>query len=490
MTILQAAARGILWNMLFGVGARVLQLVGTLILTRFISPGDYGAVLAVSLTIVIVGTLTSFAFGQYLIVRQPGPEVAFQAMVIHTLLGIVTMAVVLAMTSPLSGWLEIPEFSRYALGFAIAHVIERVRYVPERLLIRELRFRTVATINGSSELVFTVVAVGCAMRYGANAILYATLARAIFSTALVMKFSPRANWWRVSKLHPQTARDLLSYGIPIMLASISDRAATRLDSLVISKLFGTSVMAPYNLAYSMAEMPINNIAEHIGEVLMPSFSRMQPAEREPAVLHAAELMAFMVAPLGVGLSATASTIVSSFFDSRWSLMAPMLTILSIMTVFRPLTWPAVAYLQAESKTQLVMTLSLARAVMVLVLVIVFGLLGGPLWSCVGACIGYALHSVGTIVATGAATGLRTRRYLARATRPLLACLPMYVTVVLLGEFLRSSGSPGLLTLIAQIAGGGVIYLAASWLFARSTLLGTIDMARVALLKRSKPPAVS
>ena len=96
MSVAKQAARGVAWNMLLGVSSRMLQLVGTLILTRFIAPDEYGAVLTASIAVMTAGVLTSFAFGQHLIAKKASPEIAFQAMVVHVALGVVAMAVVFA----------------------------------------------------------------------------------------------------------------------------------------------------------------------------------------------------------------------------------------------------------------------------------------------------------------------------------------------------------------------------------------------------------
>ncbi len=192
MSITRTAARGVAWNMLFGVGSRVLQLVGTLVLTRFIAPDAYGAVLAASIAILTAGTFTSFAFGQYLIANKSAADVSFQAMVLHVALGIAAMAVVVALRHPVSGWLGTPSMAVFIPGFALAHVIERLRYVPERLLMRDLRFRAIATINGSCDVLFTVAALALVSRHGASAILYATVIRAAVATGLFLFISPSA----------------------------------------------------------------------------------------------------------------------------------------------------------------------------------------------------------------------------------------------------------------------------------------------------------
>jgi lipopolysaccharide exporter len=449
MSIGRAAAHGVAWNMVFGISSRVLTLVATLILTRFVAPDDYGAVLAASIAVVTVGTLTSFAFGQYLIARKAPPDVAFQAAVVHFAIGVPAMAILVLFRDPIGDLIDTPEMGRFVLWYALAHLVDRARYVPERLLMRDLRFRAIAMINGLGEVVFTVAALSLAPAIGPHAIIVAVLVRAVVTSVLFFAYAPRPQWLVPSPLRAEAIRDLFGYGLPIMVAAAADRAATRWDNLIVSKLFGPAVMAGYNLAYSLAEMPISNVAEHIGEVLMPSFSRMEDAQRRSAVVRAAAMMSLVVSPLGVGLAAIAPTLVGAFFDARWQGMAPLLVILSVMTVFRPITWSAVAYLQAVGKTRLIMYLSVFRAIVVLPLVAVFGYVGGPTWACVGGGIGYAVHAIMTVVATGWVTGLPT-----------------------------------------DLAVGAIVYIASAFVLVRSTARELVRLGKDAVRKRPAAPPVT
>jgi PST family polysaccharide transporter len=279
-------------------------------------------------------------------------------------------------------------------------------------------------------------------------------------------------------------RDLLTYGLPIMVANVTDIATRRWDNLVVSSLFSPGVMAHYQLAYSLAEMPIVNVAEHIGEVLMPSFSVMEPAQRERAVVRAAALMGLVVSPLGVGLGAVAPTVVATFFGREWrALMPPMLTILSVMTVFRPMTWSAIAYVQAVQRTRIVMWSSFLRAICVLSLVAVCGYAGGPNWACVGAGLGFTLHSVFTIIAAGRATGLPAAAYLRAVAGPLLPCAPMFLAVVGIARALTAAGVPLVVSLVAQILTGGVTYVAAAFVLLRPRVDELLRIGRAAIVRR-------
>src|SRR5262245_11333698 len=164
--------------MLFGVSSRVLTLVATLVLTHFIAPDEYGAVLAASISVTTGGVLTSFAFGQYLIARKAPPPVASQAAQLHILVGIAAMILMVVFRGPIGDLLDTPEMGPFVAWYAVAHVIERTRYVPERLLMRDLRFRSIAMINGTGEVAFTAVSLALAPVLGAHAIVIAVVARA------------------------------------------------------------------------------------------------------------------------------------------------------------------------------------------------------------------------------------------------------------------------------------------------------------------------
>ena len=240
---------------------------------------------------------------------------------------------------------------------------------------------------------------------------------------------------------------------------------------------------------------MNNIADQIGEVLMPAFSRMDDGERRRAVVRTPLLMGIIVTPIGFGLAAVSTSVVAAFFDERWAGMAPMLAILSIMAVIRPMTWWAVAYLQALQHTRLVMYTSFARAVIVLALVAVCGYFGGVLWACIGANIGCAIHMILTIVLAGRATGYDIGAYLAGCARPLLPCLPMVVAAVGIERLLIGMAMPQVVVLALQVIGGAAVYVVGAWLFVRPAVGDLIRIGRDAIGRRgnaglaSEPSAV-
>jgi PST family polysaccharide transporter len=462
-----------------GVGMRVIGLVGTLVLTRFIAPAEYGDVSAAAVCVLSANQLVFFAFSQYVIANKSRADVAFQAAVIHFGLGVVAMLAVFLLRGPLGVLLDAPAMGRFIPGYAAAVLLERARMMPAALLLRDLRFRAVAIVNSIGELTFTGTAVVLAPRWGGYAVMAGAVARSAITFILFTAAAPRTEWLKRAPMQKGVARHLFGYGAPIMLSSVADRAASTWDNLIVLRLFGESVMGAYALSYSLAETPLIYVAERMGDVLMPAFSKMERGERPAAVVRAAGLMALVVAPLGVGLGAVAPTIVRVFFDARWAGMASILMMLSVMTVFQPVPWSAIAYLQAEKLTRPIMVMSIARAILLLALVAILGSLGGPVWACAGVGVGYAVHSVLTVIVTARFTPLPARPYFVNVLRPLLACVPMFLAVAGLRTVLAQQGIPAALSLAAQIACGAAVYAGAALLLAGANVRELIRLIRPA-----------
>jgi len=217
---------------------------------------------------------------------------------------------------------------------------------------------------------------------------------------------------------------------------------------------------------------------------MPSFSLMEPGQRERAAVRAASLMGLVVSPFCVGLGAVAPTAAAALFNASWGAYMPsMLAVLSAMFVFRPMTWSVTAYVQAVQRTRIVMLSSFFRAVMVLTLVGVCGYAGGPTWACVGAGLGFALVCIATIVIAGRVTALPVGAYLRGVARPLLPCIPMYLAVTAVAHGLAAAGVPLLASLVVQIAVGALVYVAAAFVLVRPGVDELLRLGRETLRRR-------
>lgn len=475
-SIAARAATGAAWNTAASVSTRTLGLLGTLAITHFVVPSEYGEYTVGVTCVFTASRFFTFGLGPYVIAVRPEPEQTFHAFVCH--LGAIFFAVsgVVVLRGPLGVLLGAPDMGRFVPWLALATLITHVSHIPSATLFRELRFRVVAVSRALGDLAFTAVSVGLAPFWGAPALVAGTIARAIVVSSLLIARSDRSAWFRPTNLTWRTTREMLGFSLPVYLSSLAETLSSW-DKLLISRLFGTGVAGQYSLAFSLADTPASQVGDQIGDVLLPSFAMMERKQRAAGLRRAAALMGLIVFPLAGGLAAVSSTLVKTVLQPRWAGVAPMLVILCLVSILRPLSWALEAYLQAQRRPRALMFLGLLRIVGILGFLLSLGRLG-LLWACGAVVLGFAWYVAGCLFVVRRAEGISPGRFLGAVLPPLIATIIMGAGVLVVRALLRQAGfDSGWPLLISEIACGGTVYVGAAWLIARDTtddLIGLVQ----------------
>lgn len=491
MSLAKKTVLGAIWTIATSLGARALGLIGTLLLTRWLAPDVYGEVSVASVVALTASTVSNLALAQYLVANpDAGRAAAFHATVVHVVLGAAALGVATLLRAPLGGLFDAPAMGRFLPGLALAAFLDRITYVPEKLMVRDLRFREVGLQQSAGELVYTACSVGLAYRgLGGDAVVIATLARSVLRLLLVLRSVPAGEWLAPHRLARGELSKLLQFGVPLSIASLAAFGARRWDNLLFSAMFGPETAGVYNLAYNLADIPATQIGERIGDVLVPSFAKIPDAEkRRAALVRAQALLLLVVTPLALGLGAVAPAVVAALFKPAWAPVAPMLAVLSALSVARPVGWIVESYLQADKRTRAVMLLEIGKTVGLLAAIAVLGR-SGPLVACGAVGVAFGAHAAACLWVLRASDGVPWSRTLSAFVGPLLASLPMVGAVLGTGALLERAGLGGpLVALLAEVSAGAVGYGVGVALFARAAARDLVGLVRGALGRRKRPPA--
>ncbi len=477
------AVNGIAWNLSTGIGMRILGMVGTLVLTRFIAPYEYGEVSAASICVLTAAMFSTIGFGQFLIAKKAGPEATWHITVYSIGLGLLACLAMLALSGPLGVALEAPEMDRFVPGLALATMIEKVQFVPERMLSRALRFRTIALARAAGELTFTVVSLALAREYGGYAVVWGNIARASVVAIAMVVSADRREWLTPTRLRWDVTREIFVYGVPISIGQCAEFISARWDNLLVSGMYGPAAMGNYALAYNLAETPTGAVADQVGAVLLPSFAQMEPEERKAALLRSAALMGLLVFPLAMGLAAVAPTFVHTFFVRSWWDVAPMLTLLSVLSVIKPLTWTLMAFTHAQQRPRVIMQMGIFKAILLLLFILVLGRIS-VMWLCLAVGLAFAAYFAAFLYTLQRTDGVPFFRYIMGALPPLLACAPMVLAVLAVRHgMLAAEFAQGKLMLIVEIVVGALAYVAGALVIARKTSQDFLNLLRNMLRRR-------
>jgi PST family polysaccharide transporter len=486
MSVAVKAARGAIWTILSSMGGRAIGVIGTLIITRFLDPEAIGEVSVASIICLTATWLTTWGIGQYVIVRGRGDdaaEVSWHATVAYFWLGVAGLGVVTFLGPYVTPLLDAPHAAIYVPGMAIAAFIRRLGYIPERLLIGQMKFRAIGLSLFFGEASYTVAALAlAALHYGGMSIVYANL---IQSSVIVLITWQAAGfgWFRRRPLRRERFKDMSKFGVPLAVGAIAHGASRYWDNLTVSALFGPAATGVYNMAYNLADVPAIQIGEQIATVLLPSLTELPPDERAPAVERSAALLSLVLFPLAVGLALVAYPLISLILPSnKWQEVAPLLAILTSLSVFRPFIYVLSAYMEANGRTRRLMYLEVGKLFVMIGLMIALAPLGlRASASAVGISFGLSAI-VGAIVI--APEGLSAKRLLLGFLQPLLACVVMAAAVLGAhrGLQLANIDRPAV-ELIVDIVVGAVAYVAAALVICRATSRDLLQLLK-RLRKRS------
>jgi PST family polysaccharide transporter len=474
--------RGVAWTLPTTLASRVIGLVGTLLLARYLDPAEYGEVMATQIVVVTAFSVTTLGVGIYLLSHRGLTRAeSFHATCLFLATGIAALATVWGLEGALRGWLDAPDLPRFLPLFLLATLLDRVAYLPERQLTRQLRFRWLSIARAAGELTFTGASLAlAALGHGAMAIAWAYLARAALRLVAIAFAVPWRDWAEPHPLTRATLGEILRTGVTISVAGIATFLQRRADNLVVSASFGHATMGAYNYAYNLADTPAVAIGEQVSDVVAASFPHADAEKRKVAVVRACTMISLIMFPLAFGLGAVGQTVVATFFSAQWASVGSMLVLLAGLSAPRPIAHILHAYLLAGHRARVVLVqewLSLAVLLGSITLVSALGIEA----VCLTVGVAFVARTLLLMAALERLDGIPMQRFVAPLLRPLVACLVMVGAIVAARPAL--AGLPPVAQLGLEVLLGAVVYLAGARFIFRAAAAELVATLRASLGRR-------
>ncbi|MCA9630700.1 MAG: oligosaccharide flippase family protein [Myxococcales bacterium] len=486
MSLAYRAVLGALWTITSSVGGRAVGLIANIVLAALLTPEQYGEANVAMIIVYTANMATYLGFGQYLVANpRAGNDVAFHATFYHISVGWIALLGVVFAGGYFAKLYDTPDLGFYISAGALAVAMERVSFIPGRILAREMRFKVLGIAQMCGEFMYAGAALGFAFTgYGAKSLVFAAILRSVVTLLILTLSAERAMWLTPTRITWKTTRELIDFGLPISIGNILHFGSAKWDNLIVGKVLGTGVVGQYNFAYNIADIPAAQVGEHIGDVLLPSFAKLEDAAAQKrALARASGLLSLIVFPLAVGLGAVAHSLQRAFLKPNWNLVGSMLVLLSVLSIVRPVGWLISSYLQATLRPRVIMTLEAVKALGIVVFVYLFARWLGPLWACTAVGLAFGTHALASIWVLKARDQIPMSHLLRPIGRPLFACAPMLAVVLAIRYGLNSPSWNAWLALVVEIAAGAVAYVLGAFAFAGAQSRELIGLLRGALKRQ-------
>lgn len=486
MTLTHKVTHGAAWTIAAGLISRFVGLIGTLVITRYLAPEVFGEITAATVLSFAASWVTQLGFNQYVMVRGgEGPGPVFHATMLSLGLVFVALLLMSSMASHLSGLFNAPHLGAYLPGMALAVFIRRIGSTPGQLLLRQMRFRTVAVATAVGEITYAVVAVGLVAftELGGFGIVLGNVVQAIVVTGITVAACGLSPWLTPIRLRWQRTKEILMFGLPLGAENVLYESARYGDKLLFAKLFGAARTGEYGLAYSLADLPATYVGEQVSGVLLPALIQLEPARRKPVLVRAIGLLALATFPMAIGLAVIAHTLVDVLLPDYWHGVAPFLVVLAAVSIFRPINGLITQYLVSVERNNALLGVEVVRVVVLFAGIILLGFFG-PLAAAVAVGLASFVHTCGLLFSVHG-DGSVLRGLLAVLRVPVVGCVVM--TTIVLGLRVAVGPADGfdeILLLAGEVTFGACAYIAAMFIFGRTALREVLALGRGVLQSKA------
>jgi PST family polysaccharide transporter len=459
---------------------RAVGLLGTLLLARYLAPQEYGVVMAASIAATTASSVTTFGVGVHLVANaEMSPAETFHATCWFLATGLAACLATMALGGPLGRWLDAPGLAAFLPLLIASTLLERVVYVPERILVRHLRFSRLALARATGELIFTGVSVlVAASGGGAMAIAWGSLARSACRFAIIVPAVNAREWLEPHRLRAATFSRIVGYGMAVTMASVATVGMRRFDNLLVGRYFGVAAMGAYNYAYNLADTPATAVGDQMSDVIAASFPHVDRRRRAEALVRSCSLVSMIMCPLSIGLAVVAPAIVDVFFDAKWSGVGTMLMALSALSVARPLATILESYFYASRRPKVVLWLEWASLAGVVCAIAAASRVNVNA-ACVSVGAVFILRTLAAMWAVCRQDGVTMRDFLVPMMRPFAAGIAMVAGVAAVrASFVAEAAAT---KLVAEVGAGAAIYIGAAWVIARSSCDELVRAVRLAIM---------
>lgn len=365
-----------------------LNVAGSIVLARLLSPSDFGIYAIVMFLIQFLGSFGGTGLACNLIRMQNEPtEDEYSA--VFTFQQIVLATVVAGL------WVASPYIVRvyglqnhYVWLFrmtALSLFITSFMVIPQVRLEREIGFGKLAIVEIWQAALFNATAVGLAWTgWGGMSFSAALIARSSIGVIAVQIVEPwKPHWllnWRQAKPH-------LSFGFFYQSSQVISLIKDAVSPILVGVIAGTVAVGYVSWANMLASYPVLTIMV-LQRVYVPAFSRLQHDRKHLTQFVQKVLLATnsLAAPVAVLTLVLVHPITTLIFGAKWAVAVPMFYLFWTANLVAPASGPILGLLNALGKSRLCFGFTALWAVLSWVLGVPLVLWLGPIglaWASVG-----------------------------------------------------------------------------------------------------------
>jgi PST family polysaccharide transporter len=421
------AGRSFIWTSLESISVSGVLFIVVILMARLLTPPQFGIV-AIGLAVVtpMTAIVESLFYEAMIHLREVTDQHADMAFTVALGLGAAGSALCWGIGALLARLYGLPELTMLTGAMGITLLFSGLGAVPVAMLRRDLRYRSLAIRSIFGRGLGAAIGLGSAA-FGAGE--WALVIQQIATAALgfVVILGSTGRFPRLG-VHKAELRQLLVFGVPSVMTTLTFHLDVRIYSLVVGYLYGTVTLGYLNLAYRLVDGIRDMLHGSTYHLALPLLSRRRDdrAGLVRGYLRALRMVSGVTLPLFAAGGIFAAELLAVTVGPKWLPSTPIVQITAVGACIYFLIDAAPIVFGTLQRPQLSMAINLIGMGCGLALLAALPR-GGPalpalIWVGRGALI--------AVLTTAALLWLGTpARALARATLPTVICTGLMTAAV-------------------------------------------------------------
>lgn len=350
----------------------ILQLVFAAILSRLLTPEQYGTVAVIHVFVVFFQLFCDMGFGPAVIQDKALTKKQINDIFSWTVyLGLGLMLLFIGASYPISKFYDDSIYFSLGAILSLALFFHALNMIPNAVMLKEKKFKSITFRTITASIVASLLTIALAYKgFGVYALVFQSVL-----TALIIFLWNEVSVRLKINIKPDIAviKRIWGFSFYQFLSQLINYFNRNLDSLLIGRFFPKADLGQYNKSYHLMQMPIAYIPGVIGPALHPILSEHQkdPQYIYSAYLRILKILSLIGSFISVWLYYVGEELIIILFGEQWYPAVLPFRILALSVWFQLLTNTIAPIYQSIGNTRLMFKSTVYSGILILSF-IVFG----------------------------------------------------------------------------------------------------------------------
>ena len=309
---------GSFWKITETVAAKGVSFIVSLILARILSPDDYGIIAITTIFTNLSDVLIDGGFSTTLIRKKEVDELDYNCAFVASLsIAIVLYAVMFLFAPVIAEYYKEPILNSVLRVIGLVLFIQAFSSTRNAIIHRNMSFKLLFYCNVIGSVISGVIGIASAlMGLGVWALVIQQLSQQLIVTILLFV---KLHWKFECKFEWKRFKELFSFSIGVMGASLLSSIGSSLYNLVIGKIYSVKDLG-YSDKGGQLPMQVSLYTfSAMSSVLLPTLSTYQDNMEtfKRVQRKVVGMTAYMVFPLMIGLAVTSEDLIVVLLTDKW-----------------------------------------------------------------------------------------------------------------------------------------------------------------------------